>query len=122
MIEMTAMTVMNRITWITRITRVSGMTMVTRRTGITRDDLDGEMLFWMTGMTRKTRMAGVTGMTIITRVNKMTGVNEITGMNIACKYSCLFSLLAAKDISQERCPLLNERNSTLTMQINVYIM
>ena len=95
------------------------MTMVTR---MTRDDLDGEMLFWMTGMTRRTRMTGVTGMTIITRVNKMTGVNEITGMNIACKYSCLFSLLAAKDISQERCLLLNERNSTLTMQINVYIM
>ena len=48
------------------------MTMVTRRTGITRDDLDGEMLFWMTGMTRRTRMTEVTGVTRITRVNKMT--------------------------------------------------
>ena len=48
------------------------MTMVTRRTGITRDDLDGGMLFWMTCMTRKTRMTEVTGVTRITRVNKMT--------------------------------------------------
>ena len=36
--------------------------MVTRRTGMTRDDLDGGM-FGMTGMTRKTRMTGMTGMT-----------------------------------------------------------
>ena len=88
---------------------------------MTKDDLDGGM-FGMTGMTRKTRMARMTGITRITRVNKMTGVNGITGMSIACEHSCLSSLLAARDISQERCLLLNERNSTLMMQINVYIM
>ena len=43
-------------------------------------------------------------------------------MSIACEYSCLSSLPAARDVSQERCLLLNEKNSTLTMQINVYIM
>ena len=85
---------------------------------MTKDDLDGGM-FGMTGMTRKTRM---TGMTRITRVNKTTEVNGITGMSIACEHSSLSSLLAARDVSQERCLLLNERNSTLMMQISVYIM
>ena len=98
MIEITGMRRVTGISWINRITRVSGMTMVTR---MTRDDLDGGM-FGMTGMTRKTRMTGVTRMTRITRVNKMTGVNGITGMTIACEYSCLSSLLTARDVSQER--------------------
>ena len=66
-------------------------------------------MFGKTGMTRKTRM---TGMARITRVNKITGVNGIT---IACEHSCLSSLLAARDVSQERCLLLNERNSKVTM-------
>ena len=107
----------------TRITRVSGMTVVTWRSRMTRDDLDGGMLFWMTGMTRRTRMTGVTGMTRVTGVNKMARGqwDNWDDYSLQTQLS-LFSLPAARDVSQERCLLLNEKNSTLTMQINVYIM
>ena len=86
-----------------------------------RDDLDGGM-FGMTGMTKKTRMTWVTGVTTMTSVNKITGAQWDNWDDYACEYSCLSSLPAARNVLQERHLLLNERNSTLMMQISVSIM